>query len=300
MWRDLRRVHRLEYPFPVRYLCYACCGAAYAAGTARQLAGPPVLTAITISFVLIIALNALNAAADVRTDALAGDKGRVASAVLRIGRDRVVLLAGAEMAWALAMAVAVSLRTQHWLTAAAAAATVAVNLLYNLEPVRLKRRPLANPVALGLSVGLLPCLVSAGAVQPDPAWSAWPIFLGLGLLVTGRASWWSIPDRASDAATGMTTPAVRFGAAPTLVAASVLAATGLGLLGWGLVRQYGLAWALLGVAVSAVFPVDALALLRRSAADRLASSVAMRRRGASLVMVADTILVAIPLIANQP
>jgi 4-hydroxybenzoate polyprenyltransferase len=107
-----------------------------------------------------------------------------------------------------------------------------------------------------------------------------------------------VPDRGNDAATGMTTPAVRYGPTRALVAAGVAVSAGLCLLGWALSTRYGPGWALLGVAVSAAFPVDALASLRSTAAGGPPSSAAMRRRGAALVMVADVLLVSIPLLAG--
>src|SRR5947208_1965519 len=63
-WRALVRIHRLEYPFVVNYLCYAGWGACYAvAGPAGLLTGP-VLLAAAANFILLVAQNPLNAALD--------------------------------------------------------------------------------------------------------------------------------------------------------------------------------------------------------------------------------------------
>jgi 4-hydroxybenzoate polyprenyltransferase len=292
----LARVHRLEYPLPVYYLCYATWGASYAAGDVRGLPHWPVLLAVLANLLLPVAMNALNAAVDVRTDLRNPDKRDLATAVLRLGARRVIWVAAAEMGFSLVMATVVSAWVGHWFVLAADAAMIVLHLLYNLEPVHLKRRGFANPVALGISFGFLPCLVSYGAVRGTVDPSAWLVFAGLGTIVTGRALWWLVPDRTADAATGMRTPAVRYGAFRMLLVSCCITAAGPILLGWGLWWRYGPVWALVGVLASGAFLIGQVTVVRRSADRTLPNSVRMRRRNMTPMMIANVVLALLPLI----
>jgi 4-hydroxybenzoate polyprenyltransferase len=122
-----------------------------------------------------------------------------------------------------------------------------MQLLYNLEPVRLKRRGFAGAGVFGLSMATLPCLLSYSAVRSGFEPAVWPTFASLGVMAIGRTAWWSVPDRIADVATGMAPPTVRYGAARALVLSCVVMGAGLGLLGWGLWWRYGPAWVPLGV-----------------------------------------------------
>ncbi len=297
-WRDVVRIHRLEYPFPIHYLCHAAFGACYAASNIQQILTTPVLLVVIANLLAILAGNPLNAAADVLTDSHTENKRDVASAVLRLGRQRALGCAAMEIQLALLLATIMSLWLDRALIVVGIALTIALGLLYNLEPARLKRRGFANPITIGLSTGLLPGLVSYSAVRPDLVASVWLIFIGYGVLITARALWWMLPDRAGDGATGMMTPAVRHGAFRTLAVACVVTVAGLGLLGWGLWWRYGPAWALAGGVVGGAFLVSKLALLRRVCDYGLPSSVQMRRRSLASATIADTLLVLLPLAAG--
>ncbi|GDY31590.1 UbiA family prenyltransferase [Gandjariella thermophila] len=294
-WRDVVLAHRLEYPFPLRYLCYALWGACYVATRPAELVRLPVLLAVLANLVQIMALNMLNTAVDVRTDARNPGKSAVARAALRIGPARAAVLAGVELAVGLLLAGMVVALTGHWLVAAAAALVAALHLLYNVEPVRLKRRAPANPLALGLSVGFLPCLVSAGAVRALPGGPAWLVFAGFGVLVAGRALWWSVPDRAADAAAGLMTPPARFGGRATIDASGVLTGGALALLGAGLALRYGAAVATVGTAATAAASAGVLALLYRYRAQAPPSARHLRTHVMPLLLTADLLLVALPL-----
>ncbi|MGH3773581.1 MAG: UbiA family prenyltransferase, partial [Pseudonocardiaceae bacterium] len=208
--RDVIRVHRLEYPFPVHYLCHAVLGACYGASDAHQLCTAPVLLAIMANLLAIVGGNPLNAAVDISTDAYTQGKRHIAHAALRLGHRHTMGWAATEMTFALAAAIATSLWLDRALIAVGVGLTIALCLLYNLEPVRLKRRGLANPVTIALTVGPLPSLVAYSAVRPDLTASVWLIFIGLGALITGRALWWTVPDQIGDKATRMTTPTVLY------------------------------------------------------------------------------------------
>jgi 4-hydroxybenzoate polyprenyltransferase len=141
----------------------------------------------------------------------------------------------------------ISLSSGRWFVAGIATMSIVMQLLYNLEPVRLKRRGFAGAGVFGLSMATLPCLLSYSAVRSGFEPAVWPIFASLGVMAIGRTAWWSVPDRIAAVATGMATPTVRYGAARALVLSCVVMGAGLGLLGWGLWWRYGPAWVPLGV-----------------------------------------------------
>ncbi|HET9142824.1 UbiA family prenyltransferase [Actinophytocola sp.] len=241
--RDLAAIHRLEFPFSVNYLCYATWGAAVAAGDPARLADPAVPAAVIANLLLIVAALALNTAADTRTDTRHPERSAVAAALRRVGRRRVIGLATAELAVALLLAGAVAAGTGRPMILAAAVLAVVLQVLYNLDPVRLKRRGLPGVVAFCAAVFVLPFLLAHWAVRPgvDPA--SWPVAGGLGILAVARMTLWSVPDRAADTAAGLGTPAARHGPAGAAALSLTAFVTGLTLTGWGLWRQYGLGWA---------------------------------------------------------
>jgi 4-hydroxybenzoate polyprenyltransferase len=294
-WRDIVRIHRLEYPFQIRYLCYAVVGACYAASDAHQLSTGPVLLSVTANFLTFVGANALNAAVDISTDAHTEGKRDIAHGVSRFGRHQVMSWAATEITVALVIATAISLWLDRAFIAAGVALTVALCLLYNLEPVRLKRRGLANPVTIALIFGPLPSLVSYSTVRPDLTSSALLIFIGFGVLITGRALWSTVPDQIGDKATGMTTPTVRYGAWRVIVIVCYATVVGMGLLGSGLWWRYGPLWALAGAAVNGPFLLSKLVLLRRLPNHSLPHPTQLRRRDHSSVMVADIFLTLLPL-----
>jgi 4-hydroxybenzoate polyprenyltransferase len=258
----------------------------------------PVALAVVANLPLPVAMNVLNGAVDVRTDERTPNKRAAAAAMLRLGTRRAARWALIEMAFSLVLAAVVSLWTGHWLVVAAVAMIIVLHVLYNVEPVRLKRRGFANPVTLGLSFGFLPCVVSCAAARADIPLSLWLIFAGLGASVTGRALWWMVPDRAGDAASGMTTLVVRHGAYRTLLLSCVIALAGPVSLGVGLWSRYGVIWAIVGIAVGAVFVIGQLAVLPGTSDRALPSSARMRRRNMTPMMVANVFLAALPVIAQ--
>ncbi|MGH3870283.1 MAG: UbiA family prenyltransferase [Pseudonocardiaceae bacterium] len=294
-WRDVAVLHRFEFPLPVCYACQASWGACFAAGGVPGLLDPPVLAAVAANLLLIPSGLALNTAVDVRTDERNRDKSYLAAAVTRFGRTRTLRWVAAEMAAGLALAIAIALWSGRWLVTVAAALSIAAHLLYNLEPVRLKRRGFAGAGVFGLSMATLPGLLSYYAIQSGLEATIWLIFAGLGVLIAGRMTWWSVPDRAADIATGMTTPVVRYGVTRTLVLSSLIMLAGLVLLAWGLWSRYGPVWMVPPVAVNAMVLGGALALLRPAAAI---TTSGVLKRTMPLVMIADLLLVIVPLTAG--
>jgi lycopene elongase/hydratase (dihydrobisanhydrobacterioruberin-forming) len=295
-WRSLALIHRLEYPLPLQYLCYAAWGACYAVQSAGQLLQLPVLLAITANYLLILALNALNAVVDIDTDARTSHKQEVAAAVHAVGRKRTRWWSATEMILALALCAVAAVWTERWLIVAVAVLIISLHLLYNLEPARLKRRALVNPITLGLSLGFLPGIAAYSAAQAPFTVPAWMIVAGLGVLITARTWWWSVPDWAGDTATGMMTPAARYGVTRALVVSCLVTLPGLALIGWGLSWRYGPGWGLAGVLVNLPFFATQLAMLRRDRA--LPTSARLRRRSVPLAIAANAALLAIPLVAG--
>jgi len=297
-WRDIVVLHRLEFPLPVNYVCQASWGACFAVEGAQGLLDASVTAAIGVNLLLIVSALALNTAIDTPTDERHRDKNYLASAAARFGRARALRWAATEMAAGLALAVTISWWSGRWFVAGMAATCIAGQLLYNLEPMRLKRRGFAGAGVFGLSMTTLPCVLSYSAVRSGFDAAIWPVFIGLGVLAVGRTAWWSVPDRDADAATGITTPTVRYGAVRTLVLSCAVMMAGLGLLGWGLWSGYGRAWVLPGVMMHAVLVGGALALLRHTDDHALPSSVHMLRRAMPLVAIGDVLLAVIPLAAG--
>jgi 4-hydroxybenzoate polyprenyltransferase len=295
-WRDLVVVHRWQYPLPIAYLCYAIWGACYAVSTPRQLLAWPVATIALAAILLFTAGLALNTVADVRTDEQHEDKGYLATTVRRLGRDRAVRWMATEAAIGLALAATASAWTGRWLVAAAALAIGILHLLYNTEPIRLKHRGFTGAFAFGAAAATLPCLMSYAVIRPGLDSSGWLIFVGIGVLSTGRTAWWSVPDVVADTKAGAGTPAARHGAPSTVGLSCLLMLTGLTLLGLGIGWRYGPGWALTGIALHVIVLLIAISPLLRSRGLRvLPSSKWMRTRVLMLVTLGEIALVVVPL-----
>jgi lycopene elongase/hydratase (dihydrobisanhydrobacterioruberin-forming) len=297
-WRDVALIHRLELPLSVNYVCYASLGACFAAGGVRSLGHVTVLVAIVANLPLIVGPQALNSAADAGTDERHAERARLTSAVRRYGRRRVTGWAAAELAGAALLAGLVAVWSSRPLIAAVAVLAVALQVLYNADPVRLKRHGFAGIAAFCAATLVLPFLLSYWAVRPDVDATAGLVAAGLWLLATGRMTLWSIPDIAADAATGMRTPPVRHGAAAALTSCAALLVTGLLLTGWGLWWRYGPWWALLLVAPQATFLAGVVGLLRRPDRTARVSKAHILRRMTPPVTVGTVGLLITPLLAG--
>ncbi|GAB2969726.1 UbiA family prenyltransferase [Amycolatopsis acidiphila] len=294
--RDFVVLHRLQFPLPVNYVCYAVWGCLFADPTLASLLAPPALLAIAANLLLIVAPLALNVAVDMATDRQHAEKGYLAGAAGRFGPSRALNWAGAEMILALAAVLAIGVGWGRWLPFATAEAIVLAQLLYNVEPTRLKRRGLAGSIAFGVASMGLPCLLGYTAVTAAVPASVWLIVVGAGVLSTGRTAWWALPDEAADTATGIRTPTVRYGQAPTLALACAIMLAGLGLLGWGLWRRYG-AWSLLGIAAHAAFLGLALAQLPSALRGTPPRAKTMLRRTLPVATLGEVLIAVVPLVA---
>lgn len=285
--RDVLAVHRLEFPFAVNYLCYATWGACFAAGGAERLPGLPVLGAAVANLLLILGAMALNTAADVRTDERHPERRRLVAATRRFGRRRALRWARTEMTVAMLLAGLVAAWSGGPAVVVTAAAILLVQVLYNVEPVRLKRRGFTGVVVFSASLVVLPFLLSHWVVRPGLDPPVWPILGGLLLLAAARTTLWSVPDLGADTTTGMRTPVVRYGPAGAVTLSVTAAVAGLVLVGWGLWWRFGPVWALPLVALQATFLTGAVA----------PSSRRIRRRALPPVTVGTVALTVAPLVA---
>jgi lycopene elongase/hydratase (dihydrobisanhydrobacterioruberin-forming) len=297
-WRDVARIHRVEYPFPIVYLCHGYWGATLAGAGPRQLAGLPVIAAAAASILPIMAMNALNSATDIASDSVNPGKTWIAGSTARIGVRQAVWWSVGGFATALGLALAVSVPTGRPWVIAAVAGEVALWLAYILEPVRLKRRGFLNPLTYSFTLAVLPCLASYNAVRPDITGWVLLVWAGLGALLAGRTLWWLIPDHRADAAVGDRTPAVVHGARRALAFACAMTALGAALAGAGVWWGFGPLWALAYVASAGLFLTDKLVLLRRITDDDTPDEKRMRSHTLTLVAVSDVLLVLIPLLAG--
>ncbi|MER5261807.1 UbiA family prenyltransferase [Actinosynnema sp. NPDC002837] len=296
-WRAIRRVHRLEYPFALHYFCHASLGACFAVTEPADLLRAPVLVTVLANAVQILSQGPLNAAVDVAGDAVNPGKSGIAAAVLRSGPAHVAAWGLAEMTVAVAACAAVALHLNRPMVVVPVVLSSALHLMYNVEPVKLKRRGMANPAYFGLTFAVLPFLSTFAAVRSDwPAWT-WPLCTGLGVLMIGRTVWWAVPDRDADAAVGAHTPAVNYGARRALLVACALTALGLAGIGWGLWWGHGAVWAVLGVLTAGLFLVDVLRLTTTTADDRLPDERRLRKRTLTIVVVSDAVLALLPFAA---
>jgi 4-hydroxybenzoate polyprenyltransferase len=286
--RDVLAVHRLEFPFSVNYLCYASCGACFAVGDAGQLLEPPVLGAVAVNLLLVVGAMALNTVADVRTDERHRERRHLVGATRRFGRDRVVRWVVTEMTLAMLLAGLVAAWSARPVVVMTAVAIIVIQVLYNVEPVRLKRRGLTGVAVFCVSLIVLPFLLSYLAVRPEVDVPIWAIVGGLWLLAVGRMTLWSVPDLAADTATGMRTPVVRYGPGRAVALSVMVVIAGLVLTCWGLWWRFGPAWALPLVALQGAFLVGTVA----------PSSRRIRRRAMPPVTIGTAALTVTPLIAS--
>ncbi|HJQ45555.1 MAG TPA: UbiA family prenyltransferase [Amycolatopsis sp.] len=294
-WQDFVVVHRLHFSLPVNYVCYAVWGILFADTGQGPLLTVPAVLAFGANLLLIVAPLALNVAIDVATDSQHADKGHLAGAARRFGRSRALDWAGAEIVAALAAVLAIGIGWGRWQPPAYAAVIVLAQVAYNVEPVRLKRRGLAGPAAFGVASVGLPCLLGYTAVRGDVGADLWPIVAGVSVLSVARTLWWSLPDLAADAASGIATPAVRYGLLRTHLLACGLLVAGLVLLAWGLGWRYGPGWAALGVAAHVVFLGLALAQLPATARGQAPSARSMLKQAMPVVTLGEVLVAVVAL-----
>jgi 4-hydroxybenzoate polyprenyltransferase len=291
------RCHRLEHPFLLHYACYALWGAGYAVLDPRSALDGSAVLVVVANLLGIVAGNPLNSAVDVATDAAGRDKRHIARAADRLGRARLLRWALVEVVACLGLATWAAASTGRPLPALLAVLLVAGHVAYNVEPVRLKRRGLAGPIALGVQMGALPFLATYGAVAPAVAGWVLVVAAGFAAQALSRALWWSVPDAGADRAARITTPAVSRGISWTVGAAVWANALGAALVVAGVWAGVGVVPALVAAAACGLVLVDQV--LRRSCEPGVRSTTAtgLRRRGIGRAVLANVALAAVPLAA---
>lgn len=242
----LMRIHRIEF-----YAGYLITGWGSIIGAADEqaLLRPATLCTFLLSAILRTAMHVLNSVVDVRTDPHDHAKTSISSAMGLLGRRTVLTIFWIEASLASLLAAGVAVLAHRPLVLVAALAFLTVLVLYNVEPVRLKRRGYANGIALGLSYGMLAAWLGFAAVEsPATPGASWLLLSGIGIFMTALALWYSAPDAAADLAAGLATPVAHHGVTKILHVSSALLVLACVLLGWGFTTRYGPGWAFVGVA----------------------------------------------------
>jgi len=297
VWRDIVVIHRVQFPLPVNYVCYAVWGTLFATDDATRLLTAPAILAAVAGFLLIVAPLALNVAVDHATDSQHADKGYLAAAAGRFGRSRALDWAAAELLAGVLALLVIGVRWGRWQPLVWAALIVLAQLLYNVEPARLKRRGFAGSVAFGVASAGFPCLVGYTAISAGFGGAVWLIFGGVAVLSVARTVWWALPDHAADTASGIATPTVRHGLLRTHLAACGLLVAGLALLGCGLYRRYGPGWAALGLAAHVVFLGITVAQLPATARGNPPHATSMLRRAMPVATLGDVLITVVPVVS---
>jgi len=230
-----------------------------------------VALAILINLLLLLSVQALNAAADSRADCNNPLKQQVAQGVAVIGQRAVWHIALLEMALGLLLSLILSLQIHSWLVFCGVAGFLVAALLYDLEPMRLKRRGLWGPTMLALYLGFSPgfigCIVVFDSLLP---FSTWLMLCGVTLAAYGRACWASIADTPEDRVAGLQTPSVHYGPHTTMrlaIGCLILATL---LLLWGGSLLFGLPLALCCSAGTLASGLWMLRIIRQTSTDEQA------------------------------
>jgi 4-hydroxybenzoate polyprenyltransferase len=213
----------------------------------------------------------LNNYSDYPIDRRSQIKGYVADAVERVGLRNTFTLYWAEQALTVAAAAAVSVLLHNWLFVVVKLAGIVSGMMYNAEPIRMKRRGIWNPIMLSIRFGFVPGMIAYLAVHDGTIGDGgWLVLIGVTLLSFSRGFWNSVSDTDEDRAENIVTPAARYGprvamvcAVASLVPACVLIAAGL----WAVL---GPVYALVGVAGAAGATLFRFLLLRRTTDNRSA------------------------------
>jgi lycopene elongase/hydratase (dihydrobisanhydrobacterioruberin-forming) len=278
----IKTLHRFEVG-PI-YFFVLVWGMFVAARRPSDLWSAPAILAFFINGLSLFSGFVLNNYSDYPIDRRSQIKGYVADAVERVGPGKTFALYWIEQALTVAAAAAVSVLLHNWLFVVVKLVGIVSGMMYNAEPVRMKRRGIWNPVMLGIRFGFVPGMIAylavhGGAGSPG----AWMLLVGVTLLSFSRGFWNSVSDTDEDRAEGILTPAVRYGprsamtiSVGSLMPAIVLIGTGLGLL-------LGPPYAIVGVSGTAGAAAYRFLLLRRAHDDRGATALmrsAVRRTDA--------------------
>jgi 4-hydroxybenzoate polyprenyltransferase len=265
----IKTLHRFEVG-PI-YLFVLIWGMFVAARRPSDLWSAAAILAFFINGLSLFSGFVLNNYSDYPIDRRSRIKGYVADAVERVGLRKTFILYWIEQALTVAAAAAVSMLLHNWLFVVVKLAGIVSGMMYNAEPIRMKRRGIWNPIMLSIRFGFVPGMIAYLAVHDGTIGAGgWMVLLGATLLSFSRGFWNSVSDTDEDRAEHIVTPAVRYGPRPAIVCAvASLVPAGL-LIAAGLWLALGPPYALVGVAGAAGATLFRFGLLRRARDDRAA------------------------------
>jgi 4-hydroxybenzoate polyprenyltransferase len=264
----IKTLHRFEVG-PV-YVFVLIWGMFVAAGQPSDLWSAAAVLAFFINGLSLFSGFVLNNYSDYPIDRRSQIKGYIADAVERVGLRKTLTLYWIEQALTVVAAAAVSVLLHNWLFVVVKLAGIVSGMMYNAEPLRMKRRGLWNPIMLSIRFGFVPGMIAYLAVHDGTIGpGGWMLLVGATVLSFSRGFWNSVSDTDEDRAEHIVTPAVRYGpraamacAVASMVPACVLIAAGLWL-------ALGPLYAI-GVVGAAGATLSRFSVLRRTGDDRAA------------------------------
>jgi 4-hydroxybenzoate polyprenyltransferase len=265
----LKTLHRLEVG-PI-YLFVLVWGMFVAARKPGDLWSAAAILALFINGLSLFSGFVLNNYSDYPIDRRSQIKGYVADAVERVGLRKTLALYWIEQGLTVAAAVAVSVLLHNWLFVLVKLAGIVSGMMYNAEPIRMKRRGIWNPVMLSIRFGFVPGMIAYFAVHGGTIGiGGWVVLIGATVLSFSRGFWNSVCDTEEDRAENILTPAVRYGPRAAMQSAEAALVAACVLVGAGLWLLLGPLYALAGVTGVAGATVFRFLLLRRARTDRAA------------------------------
>jgi len=264
----LKTLHRVEVG-PI-YFFVLIWGMFVAADRASDLWSAAAILALLINGLSLFSGFVLNNYSDYPIDRRSRIKGYVADAVERIGRRKTLAMYWIEQAVTVAAAAAVSELLHNWLFVVVKLAGIVSGMMYNGEPMRMKRRGLWNPIMVSIRFGFVPGLIAYFAVHGTVSAGGWVILFGATLLSFSRGFWNSVSDTDEDRAEDIRTAAVVYGPRAAMVSAVVSLVPACALIAAGLWVLLGPWYAIVGVSGAAGATAYRFLLLRRAGDDRAA------------------------------
>jgi 4-hydroxybenzoate polyprenyltransferase len=156
----------------------------------------------------------------------------------------------------------------NWVFVVVKVAGIVSGMMYNGEPIRMKRHGIWNPIMLSIRFGFVPGMIAYLAVHDGVIGvGGWMALIGASLLSFSRGFWNSVSDTDEDRAEEIVTPSVRYGPRAAMRIAVISLAPACLLIGGGLWLLLGPVYALLGVAGAAGATGYRWRLLRRTNDD---------------------------------
>jgi 4-hydroxybenzoate polyprenyltransferase len=264
----LKTLHRFEVG-PI-YFFVLIWGMFVAADRASDLWSAAAILALLINGLSLFSGFVLNNYSDYPIDRRSRIKGYIADAVERIGLRKTLAMYWIEQAVTVAAAAAVSELLHNWLFVVVKLAGIVSGMMYNAEPMRMKRRGLWNPIMVSVRFGFVPGLIAYFAVHGTISAGGWVILLGATLLSFSRGFWNAVSDTDEDRAEDIRTAAVVYGPRAAMVSAVVSLVPACALIAAGLWVLLGPWYAVAGVSGAAGATAYRFLLLRQARDDRAA------------------------------